>query len=174
MFYDTYMTLAYPLGTTKQAAIDTTLAYARELNLHLVEQDIQKPWGAYFRFDEQDVTRFIEIFFADQNISRAGMLTPKFLLIAPGEALSWQYHYRRAEVWRVACGPIQVIQNTSDDILDPKTYQTGDLVAHTVRMRHRLMGAETWGLVAEVWQHTDPARPSDEADIVRLEDRYNR
>jgi len=31
-----------------------------------------------------------------------------------------------------------------------------------------------WGVVAEVWQHEDPGNPSDENDIVRLDDDFDR
>ena len=40
--------------------------------------------------------------------------------------------------------------------------------------RHRLIGLEGWGIVAEIWQHTDPENPSDEDDIVRLQDDFGR
>jgi hypothetical protein len=40
--------------------------------------------------------------------------------------------------------------------------------------RHRLIGFETWGVVAEFWQHTDPTNPSNEEDIIRLQDDYSR
>ena len=40
--------------------------------------------------------------------------------------------------------------------------------------RHRLIGMNGWGVVAEIWQHTDPASPSDEDDIVRLQDDFGR
>jgi mannose-6-phosphate isomerase len=34
--------------------------------------------------------------------------------------------------------------------------------------RHRLIGLASCGVIAEIWQHTDPKDPSDEEDIVRL------
>mgnify|MGYP003350752161 CR=1 FL=1 len=41
--------------------------------------------------------------------------------------------------------------------------------------RHRLIGTkEGWGMVAEIWQHTVPDHPSDESDIVRLQDDYRK
>lgn len=40
--------------------------------------------------------------------------------------------------------------------------------------RHRLVGLDNWGVVAEIWQHTDPNEPSKEEDIVRLSDNYGR
>jgi hypothetical protein len=41
-------------------------------------------------------------------------------------------------------------------------------------MRHRLVGLGDWGVLAEIWQHTDLQNPSDEEDIVRLQDDYGR
>jgi len=40
--------------------------------------------------------------------------------------------------------------------------------------RHRLIGLAVWGVVAEIWQHTDASDPSDEDDIVRLQDDFGR
>jgi hypothetical protein len=40
--------------------------------------------------------------------------------------------------------------------------------------RHRLVGLDQLGIVAELWQHLDPAHPSDEEDIVRLQDDFGR
>ena len=40
--------------------------------------------------------------------------------------------------------------------------------------RHRLIGLDSWGIVAEIWQHTDSENPSDEEDIVRLQDDFGR
>jgi hypothetical protein len=40
--------------------------------------------------------------------------------------------------------------------------------------RHRLIGTKGWGVVAEIWMHTDANQPSDEDDIVRLQDDYSR
>ena len=38
--------------------------------------------------------------------------------------------------------------------------------------RHRLVGLENYAVVAEIWQHTDIDNPSDEKDIVRLQDDF--
>lgn len=40
---------------------------------------------------------------------------------------------------------------------DTITLQQGD--------RHRLVGLDDWGFVAEIWQHTDTENPSDENDM---------
>jgi len=40
--------------------------------------------------------------------------------------------------------------------------------------RHRLIRLDSWGVVAEIWQHTDKEEPSDEDDIIRLQDDFGR
>jgi hypothetical protein len=40
--------------------------------------------------------------------------------------------------------------------------------------RHRLVGLNSWGMIAEIWQHTDINNPSDEEDIVRVQDDFGR
>ena len=40
--------------------------------------------------------------------------------------------------------------------------------------RHRLVGLNDWGVLAEIWQHTDADNPSDEGDIVRVRDDFGR
>jgi mannose-6-phosphate isomerase len=51
----------------------------------------------------------------------------------------------------------------------------GEITRLQVGERHRLVGMPNgWGAVAEIWQHTDAANPSDENDIVRLQDDFSR
>jgi len=40
--------------------------------------------------------------------------------------------------------------------------------------RHRIIGLKTPAIIAEIWQHTDPKNPSNENDIIRLEDDFGR
>ena len=42
------------------------------------------------------------------------------------------------------------------------------------RERHRLVGLDKIGVVAEIWIHTDLNNLSDENDIVRINDDFNR
>ncbi len=37
---------------------------------------------------------------------------------------------------------------------------------------HRLVGVNEWGIIAEIWQHTDANNPSNEDDIVRVQDDF--
>ena len=121
--------------------------------------------------------QFAQKFFTSEmmeGLSRAGKLSPKILLVKPGQRLSWQYHHRRAEIWRVVAGSAGVVRSKTDQEGAVEVLAEGDLVRLEQGERHRLVGLDDWAVIAEIWQHTDPAHPSDEADIVRLQDDYGR
>ena len=40
--------------------------------------------------------------------------------------------------------------------------------------RHRIIGTSEYAIIAEIWIHTDKDNPSDEDDIVRIQDDFNR
>ena len=55
-----------------------------------------------------------------------------------------------------------------------KKLETGEVIRLQQGERHRLVGLDGWGMIAEIWQHTDPQKPSDEDDIVRVQDDFGR
>ena len=55
-----------------------------------------------------------------------------------------------------------------------RTCQNGESIGLQQGERHRLIGLDKWGVVAEFWQHTDVTNPSNEEDIVRVQDDYFR
>ena len=50
----------------------------------------------------------------------------------------------------------------------------GEVIVLQKGERHRLIGHESYGIVTEIWQHTDSEHPSAEDDIVRLQDDFGR
>jgi mannose-6-phosphate isomerase len=102
-----------------------------------------------------------------------GMLSPKILIVKPGARLSWQYHHRRAEIWQVCQGEVGIIRSDDDTEGELVRFGKGDQVRLAQGERHRLIGLEDYGIVAEIWQHTDEI-PSDEEDIVRVQDDFGR
>jgi len=139
--------------------------------------DFNRPWGGFFVLIEKDADLFIEKYFPEytkEQLMIGEKLSPKFLVVAPNKRLSWQYHFRRAEIWSVLHGPIKVATNLTDEEVTPKTYQNGEVIVLQRGERHRLIGDDNYGVVTEIWQHTDPSQPSDESDIVRLQDDFGR
>ncbi|MEO7624385.1 MAG: phosphoheptose isomerase [Candidatus Saccharimonadales bacterium] len=162
---------------TRQDIFATVEKYLGSLGLAVANVDSQRPWGGFFVIDETETSDFIGHYFPDlpqSTIEKGGKLSPKILLVEPGKRLSWQYHDRREELWKILSGPVGVI-TSSDDQQGPVTeLAAGETIQFGTGVRHRLVGLDSWGVIAEIWQHTDPNNPSNEDDIVRVEDDFGR
>ena len=162
----------------KQQAFDTALELLKQGGFEKPKiTDIQRPWGFFMYVAEAEASKFIEAFYQSVNIEGIDLnlpLQPKILGIAPGKRLSWQYHHRRGEVWRNTGGEFSVVLSETDQETEPKIVRLHDVIVIPQGTRHRGIGGDGWSLVAEIWQHTDPANPSNEDDIVRLQDDFGR
>lgn len=144
---------------------------------NLVAKDDTRPWGGFFVIDENQAQDFANRYFDGINVNNlkiSGKLSPKILIVAPQARLSWQYHHRRAEIWQVVEGTVGIKRSTTDEEGELKEYHPKEQVKLQQGERHRLIGLESWGVVAEIWQHTDASNPSDEDDIVRVQDDFGR
>ncbi|RYE56762.1 MAG: phosphoheptose isomerase, partial [Sphingobacteriales bacterium] len=108
------------------------------------------------------------------DLKIGGKLSPKILIVAPEKRLSWQYHHRRAEIWQVVEGNVGIVTSDNDTEGELKSYAPAQQIKLQKGERHRLIGLKDWGVVAEIWQHTDAENPSDEDDIVRVQDDFGR
>ena len=145
--------------------------------LRVERYDFERPWGGFFVINEYQAQSFSDIYFDGLDVEPlriGGKLSPKILLVKPEARLSWQFHHRRAETWRIIEGPLGIIRSLTDEEGELIAYDAGETVVLQQEERHRLIGLENWGVVAEFWQHTYPNHPSDEDDIVRVQDDYNR
>jgi mannose-6-phosphate isomerase-like protein (cupin superfamily) len=149
-----------------------------ESRIKIESKETGRPWGGYFVIDESSAEPFIKKYFPESAVSltrnRTKNISPKILLVAPGARLSWQYHHRRSEVWQVTEGPVGIITSENNVEGEQKTLNKGDTIKLHVGLRHRLIGLENWGVVAEIWIHEYSDNPSDENDIVRITDDYGR
>lgn len=148
-----------------------------EQKLTVVSSDFTRPWGGFFVIDENQAQEFANLYFDGLDVSGlrvSGKLSPKILLVKPEARLSWQYHHRRKETWRVVNGPVGIARSLTDEQGPVKIFETGNKVVMEKGERHRLIGLKNWGVVAEFWQHTDLKHPSDEEDIIRVQDDYKR
>lgn len=137
-----------------------------------------KPWGAFFRFSDSDTQKFMKEYFPEihaEDFARGGGLSPKILIVAPDQRLSWQYHKRRAEVGILAGGNAGYYLSDTEDMGERHEMEVGAHVHFHCGQFHRWCGMPgSWGFIAEIWQHTDAEYPSDESDIVRVQDDYQR
>lgn len=151
--------------------------YILEQNFSIDRFDFNRPWGGFFVLKEEDAPSFAQKYFPELDFNKiqiTNKLSPKFLVVFPQKRLSWQYHFRRAEIWKVIQGPVKVGISETDQEEEPQTFQVGDTISLYQGQRHRLIGDNLIGIVAEIWQHTDENSPSDEDDIVRLQDDFGR
>ena len=146
-------------------------------NFKIIDNDLNRPWGGFYVISEDDAQDFSNIYFNGLNTEKlkiSGKLSPKILIIVPFERLSWQYHHRRSEIWKVVSGEIKVITSYDDKERKEEILKEGDEIRLSKRERHRIIGLEDYAVVAEIWIHTDKDNPSDENDIVRVQDDYGR
>jgi mannose-6-phosphate isomerase len=142
--------------------------------------DVEEPdrvYGASVMLTEDALDKFVELYFPGFQLeppNRRNKMSPKFLLVDAHMRLSWQYHHRRSEHWVVIRGPVGVIISETDEETPQRTLEKGEHVIIAQGERHRLVGLDATGVIAEIWSHADPNHPSDELDCVRLQDDYNR
>ena len=126
---------------------------------------------------EEQAQKFASNYFEGLDVSSlkiSGKLSPKILVVSPGKRLSWQYHHRRAEIWRVISGQAGVKRSIIDEEGAIEFLNVGDTITLKQGERHRLIGLDDYAVIAEIWQHTDLNNPSDEDDIVRVQDDFGR
>ena len=151
--------------------------HIESLGFRVVAHDFERPWGGFLVIDEAQAQDFANQFFSGLDVDSlriGGKLSPKILIVEPNVRLSWQYHHRRAEIWRVYKGTAGIIRSATDEQGEVEVLNEGDQVRLQQGERHRLVGLQSRALIAEIWQHTDAENPSDEADIVRVSDDFGR
>ena len=171
------MPLHFSQNSAKELVFETVAEYLHQNNLAIDKEDSSRPWGGFFVLDEGDAEKFISLYFPHltrDQLTISGKLSPKILIVAPNQRLSWQYHFRRAEIWKLIGGTAGVVTSDTDEEKETTVLNIGDIIQLKQGERHRLIGLDNWGIVAEIWQHTEIENPSDEEDIVRLQDDFGR
>ena len=149
----------------------------QHLGLTVISTDNNRPWGGFYVIDEADTSKFVKAYFPEENMDELKIihkLSPKILIVAPHSRLSWQYHQRRSEIWKCISGPVAVATSDNDEEKEQHILNMSEIIRLKQGDRHRLIGLDDWGIVAEIWQHTQVENPSDEEDIVRVQDDYGR
>lgn len=108
----------------------------------------QRPWGEF------------------ENLLDVDFCKVKRITIKPGQAPSYQYHYKRSEVYVIVKGKALIKLN---DVL--QVYNVGDTVIIPVLTKHKVTNIGNEDLIFIEVQHGEYF---GEDDIVRLEDNYGR
>ena len=147
------------------------------MGFEIISKDFERPWGGFLVINENQAQEFSDKFFKGINVQSlkiGGKLSPKILIVKPHSKLSWQYHHRRAEIWRVYKGRVGVSRSMNDKQNPKIILNQKDQIKLKQGERHRLIGLDDYAVISEIWQHTNPENPSNEDDIVRISDDYGR
>ena len=120
-------------------------------NLNIINQDTERPWGGFFVISPGNTQDFFNIYFNGLNTEElkvSGKLSPKVLIIAPNKRLSWQYHHRRSEIWKVVSGEIKVVTSHDDIERKEEILKEGDEIRLSKGERHRIIGLDEYAVVA--------------------------
>ena len=157
--------------------MEKTLEEIESKGFKVVDKDFERPWGGFLVIEESQAQNFSNSFFNGIDVSDlkiSGKLSPKILMVKSKSRLSWQYHFRREEIWSVYRGTVGVVVSDTDFEKEMIQLRQGDQIKLKKEQRHRLIGLDDWAVIAEIWQHTEKDNPSDEDDIVRINDDYGR
>ena len=161
----------------KSEVFEKVQGHLEGLGFKIVSKDVNRPWGGFFVLDEEQAEKFGKHYFPGieiKSLKISGKLSPKILMVESNKRLSWQYHHRRAEIWKLVSGTAGVVTSRTNQLGPLKKLELNEIIRLDQGQRHRLVGLNGWGMIAEIWQHTDAANPSDENDIVRVEDDFGR
>ncbi|HEX6226048.1 MAG TPA: phosphoheptose isomerase [Chryseolinea sp.] len=161
----------------KSEVFSSVEKYLSDNGFKIAAKDFNRPWGGFFVLDESQAQKFGQLYFPNIELSTlkiSGKLSPKILMVQANTRLSWQYHFRRAEIWKLVAGAAGVVTSDDDREGPVQTLKIGEIIRLKQGQRHRLVGLDGWGMIAEIWQHTDASSPSDEEDIVRVQDDFGR
>ena len=141
------MGLNFLANTPKELVFEHVTEYLHHNQLKIDKQDNTRPWGGFFVIDEIEAEKFINIYFPHltrEELSLSGKLSPKILVVAPNKRLSWQYHHRRAEIWKLIGGTAAVITSETDEEHEHKQLIIGNIIQLKQGERHRLIGLDGW------------------------------
>jgi mannose-6-phosphate isomerase-like protein (cupin superfamily) len=147
------MDIILPNNLEKSAAIAQIAEELKNEKFTIIKQDETRPWGGFFVIDESQAKAFAAKFFPHlemEAITITNKLSPKILVVAPHKRLSWQYHHRREEIWEVLSGVVGVKTSITDEEGELQQLSQGTFVQLEKRERHRLIGLDSWGIIAEI------------------------
>lgn len=111
-------------------------------------ETVLKPWGSYTNLIDEEYTKV------------------KKIVINPGESPSYQYHFKRSEIWVLVKGTGKV--KVDDEI---HYYKQGDVIFIPKEAKHQITNIGDDELV---FVEVQLGEYFGEDDIVRLEDKYGR
>ena len=108
----------------------------------------ERPWGMFENLLEEEYCKV------------------KRITVYPGQRLSYQYHFKRSEVWTIVQGSALI---TLDGVIT--RYKAGETITIPIKTKHRIQNDTEEPVIFIEVQHGEYF---GEDDIVRLSDDYKR
>ena len=166
-----------PASVPREEVFKIVETFLNNNGFKIESRDESRPWGGFYVIEGNQSKKFVDFFFnntVEAHDSLQHKISPKILIVEKEKRLSWQYHNRRSEIWKIISGVVGVITSNSDKEGELVEKKLNDIVILAGGERHRLVGLNSWGIIAEIWQHSIPGHPSDEQDIIRVQDDFGR
>src|SRR4026208_1659498 len=131
----------------KEKVFKQVASMLADASFTIVDMDESRPWGGFYVIDELQAVQFAKHFFPEENpdeIKITNKLSPKILIVAPHKRLSWQYHRRRAEIWKCISDKVSVATSDTDHHTHTHILKNGDIIKLPTGKRHRLIGMDEW------------------------------
>jgi len=113
-----------------------------------MDNQVKKPWGSYTNLLDENYTKV------------------KKIVIDPGESPSYQYHFKRSEIWVIVKGVAEV--KIDDEI---KKYSVGDIITVLKEQKHQ---PKNIGDEELIFIEIQLGEYFGEDDIRRIDDKYGR
>ena len=113
-----------------------------------MNNQVKKPWGSFTNLLDENYTKV------------------KKIVIAPGESPSYQYHFKRSEIWVIVKGVAEV---KLDGVI--KKYSVGDVIKVLKEQKHQ---PKNVGKEELIFIEIQLGEYFGEDDITRIDDKYGR
>ena len=110
-----------------------------DLGFKFERTDFNRPWGGFFVIEESQAEKFCKKYYPDEDVAKltkGGRVSPKILIVLPEKRLSWQYHHRRSEVWKLIDGESGVIRSDTDEQKELEIMVIGENVVLQLSLIH--------------------------------------
>src|SRR5688572_31268537 len=115
----------------KSEVLASVEKYLTDAGFKIAAKDFNRPWGGFFVLDESQAQKFGQLYFPNVELSSlkiSGKLSPKILMVQPDTRLSWQYHHRRAEIWKLVAGTAGVVTSDTDHEGQLQQLKVGEII----------------------------------------------
>lgn len=113
-----------------------------------MDKPVKKPWGSFTNLLDENYTKV------------------KKIVISPGESPSYQYHFKRSEIWVIVKGCAEV---KLDGVI--KKYSVGDVIEVLKEQKHQ---PKNIGDEELIFIEIQLGEYFGEDDIRRIDDKYGR